>query len=310
GHRHSRAVPASDGQSPAGRAVCHSWRVRSLSRERSFPRLSRVCLGSAGALELSRRAGAEPQQRGPGQQPPRSREEGSLSAEQGNIAVNASSGSSCAAAEPRVTRTVPPHIVRDFGLVEYEPTWRAMQRFTDERGPDTPDEIWFLEHPPVFTLGMNASRDHVLAPGDIPVVQIDRGGQVTYHGPGQLVVYPLVDLRRAGLGVRDIVTALERSVIDYAAELGIVAECRRNAPGVYVEGRKLASVGIRVRRGATYHGIALNVSVDLEPFRRINPCGYAGLEMTRLADLSNVGSVRAAAEALKPHLLRQLYGHS
>ena len=219
----------------------------------------------------------------------------------------------CVAGEPpRVPRRAarPPHVLRDFGLVDYEPTWRAMQRFTDERGPDTADEIWLLEHPPVFTLGMNASRDHVLAPGDIPVVQIDRGGQVTYHGPGQLVVYPLVDLRRAGLGVRDIVTALERSVIDYAAELGIVAECRRNAPGVYVECRKLASVGIRVRRGATYHGIALNVSVDLEPFRRINPCGYAGLEMTRLADLSNVGSVRAAAEALKPHLLRQLYGHS
>ncbi|MGH8297370.1 MAG: lipoyl(octanoyl) transferase LipB, partial [Steroidobacteraceae bacterium] len=171
----------------------------------------------------------------------------------------------------------PPHLVRDLGLVEYEPTWRAMQRFTDERGSDTPDEIWLLEHPPVFTLGMSASRDHVLAPGDIPVVQIDRGGQVTYHGPGQLVVYPMVDLRRAGLGVRDIVTALERSIIDYAAELGIAAECRKGAPGVYVAGRKLASVGIRIRRGASYHGIALNVSVDLEPFHRINPCGYAGL---------------------------------
>jgi len=205
---------------------------------------------------------------------------------------------------------VPPHIVRDFGLVEYEPAWRAMQRFTDERGPDTPDEIWFLEHPPVFTLGMNASRDHVLAPGDIPVVQIDRGGQVTYHGPGQLVVYPLVDLRRAGLGVRDIVTALERSVVDYTAGLGITAECRRSAPGVYVDGRKLASVGIRVRRGASYHGLALNVSADLEPFRRINPCGYAGLEMTQLADLSAVDSVSVAAAGLKPHLLRRLYGNS
>ena len=193
-------------------------------------------------------------------------------------------------------------------MVEYEPTWRAMQRFTDERGAGTQDEIWFLEHPPVFTLGMNAGRDHVLAPGEIPVVRIDRGGQVTYHGPGQLVVYPLVDLRRAGLGVRDIVTALERSVIDYAAELGVSAECRKSAPGVYVDGRKLASVGIRVRRGASYHGVALNVSVDLEPFHRINPCGYTGLEMTRLADLSSVDSVSTAAEALKPHLLRHLYG--
>ena len=205
---------------------------------------------------------------------------------------------------------IPAPVVRDLGLVEYEPTWRAMQRFTDERGPDTPDEIWLLEHPPVFTLGMNASRDHVLAAGDIPVVQIDRGGQVTYHGPGQLVVYALVDLRRAGLGVRDIVTALEHSVIDYAAELGIIAECRRSAPGVYVEGRKLASVGIRVRRGASYHGMALNVSVDLEPFRRINPCGYPGLEMTQLGELSAFGSVSAAAAGLRPHLLRQLYGRS
>lgn len=210
----------------------------------------------------------------------------------------------------RASGAVPRPVIRHLGRVEYEPTWRAMQRFTDERGASTPDEIWFLEHPPVFTLGMNASRDHVLTPGDIPVVQIDRGGQVTYHGPGQLVVYPLVDLRRAGLGVRDIVTALERSTIDYAAELGIKAECRKGAPGVYVGGRKLASVGIRVRRGASYHGVALNVSADLEPFRRINPCGYAGLEMTRLADLSHVDSVDLAAEALKPHLLRHLYGRS
>jgi lipoyl(octanoyl) transferase len=227
---------------------------------------------------------------------------------EGNLAAGATAAG--LAGEARSSRPIPPYIVRDLGLVEYEPTWRAMQRFTDERGPDTADEIWFLEHPPVFTLGMNASRDHVLTPGDIPVVQIDRGGQVTYHGPGQLVVYPLVDLRRAGLGVRDIVTALERSVIDYAAELGITAECRRSAPGVYVDGRKLASVGIRVRRGASYHGVALNVSVDLEPFRRINPCGYAGLEMTRLGDLSDVDSVSAVAAALEPHLLRQLYART
>ena len=231
-----------------------------------------------------------------------------MSPEQGNIAVGVEAP--CAASELRIScpRPVPPHIVRDLGLVEYEPTWRAMQRFTDQRGADTPDEVWLLEHPPVFTLGMNASRDHVLAPGDIPVVQIDRGGQVTYHGPGQLVVYPLVDLRRAGLGVRDIVTALERSVIDYAAELGVIAQCRRGAPGVYVEGRKLASVGIRVRRSASYHGMALNVSADLEPFGRINPCGYPGLEMTQLAELSTVCSVRVAAEGLRPHLLKQLYG--
>ena len=209
-------------------------------------------------------------------------------------------------APQRSTAAVAQPVIRHLGRVEYEPTWRAMQRFTDERSVSTPDEIWFLEHPPVFTLGMNASAVHVLAPGEIPVVQIDRGGQVTYHGPGQLVVYPLVDLRRAGLGVRDLVTALEQSVIELAAAFGVGAECRRSAPGVYVDGRKLASVGIRVRRGASYHGLALNVSLDLEPFRRINPCGYEGLEMTQLSELGGATSVAAAAAALEPHLLRAL----
>ena len=153
-----------------------------------------------------------------------------------------------------------------------------MQQFTAERTAATPDEIWFLEHPPVFTLGVNASRAHLLAPGDIPVVQVDRGGQVTYHGPGQLVVYPLIDLKRAALGVRDFVTALERAVIELAAQSGVRAECRRDAPGVYVAGAKLASVGVRVRRQGSYHGLALNVALDLAPFGRINPCGYAGSE--------------------------------
>jgi lipoyl(octanoyl) transferase len=201
---------------------------------------------------------------------------------------------------------VPAPLIRHLGLMEYEPTWRAMQRFTAERDATTPDEIWFLEHPPVFTLGLNASRAHVLAPGDIPVVQIDRGGQVTYHGPGQLVVYPLLDLQRAGLGIRDFVMALERGVIDLAARFGIAAECRRNAPGVYVAGRKLASVGVRVRRGGSYHGLALNVALDLEPFRRINPCGYQGLEMTRLADLGGPDSVAVCAAALEPLIVRAL----
>jgi lipoyl(octanoyl) transferase len=203
-------------------------------------------------------------------------------------------------------RTRPAPVIKRLGLVDYVPTWQAMQRFTDERTADTPDEIWLLEHPPVFTLGMNAKPEHLLAPGDIPVVQIDRGGQVTYHGPGQLVVYPLVDLRRAGLGVRDLVTALERSVIDYVAQFGVVAECRRSAPGVYVADRKLASVGIRIRRGASYHGMAMNVSLDTEPFTRINPCGYAGLQVTRLADLSNINTVEAAGLGLETHLLRAL----
>ena len=200
----------------------------------------------------------------------------------------------------------PSPVVRHLGLVEYEPTWRAMQRFTDERDAATPDELWFLEHPPVFTLGMNASTAHVLAAGDIPVVQIDRGGQVTYHGPGQLVAYPLVDLRRAGLGIRDLITGLERSVIEMAAAFGVSAESRRSAPGVYVGGKKLASIGIRVRRGASYHGLALNVSLSLEPFTRINPCGYEGLEMTQLSELGGPSTVAAAASALEPHLLRAL----
>jgi len=181
-----------------------------------------------------------------------------------------------------------------------------MQRFTDDRSELTPDELWFLEHPPVYTLGMNANETHVLRPGEVPVIRVDRGGQVTYHGPGQLVVYALVDLRRAGLGVRDMVTALERCVIDLADEFGIVAECRRGAPGIYVEGRKLASVGIRVRRGASYHGLALNVNLSLEPCQRINPCGYEGLQMTQLSALGGPNTVAEAAVRLEPHLLRGL----
>ena len=196
--------------------------------------------------------------------------------------------------------------IKWLGRVPYEPTWRAMQAFTDERGPATPDELWLLEHDPVYTLGMNADPTHVLDAGDIPVVQIDRGGQVTYHGPGQLVVYPLIDVRRAGIGVRGLVTALERAVIDLAAAHGIVAECRANAPGVYVQGAKLASVGLRVRRGGSYHGLALNVAMDLAPFGRINPCGYAGLAMTQLSALGGPASVQAAGESLAPLLLARL----
>jgi lipoyl(octanoyl) transferase len=193
--------------------------------------------------------------------------------------------------------------VKFLGRVDYEPTWREMQRITDTRDANTPDEIWLLEHPPVFTLGLNADPSHVLAAGDIPVVKIDRGGQVTYHGPGQLVVYPLIDIRRAGMGVRDLVTALERAVIAYCASLGIEAECRKNAPGVYVAGRKIASVGLRIRRGASYHGLAFNVNMDLDPFQRINPCGYAGLQMTQLAALGQPdASVESTGRAFVPFL--------
>jgi lipoyl(octanoyl) transferase len=196
--------------------------------------------------------------------------------------------------------------VQWLGRVPYEPTWHAMQRFTDARTVDTRDEIWLLEHDPVFTLGMNAKAEHVLAAGDIPVVRIDRGGQVTYHGPGQLVVYPLIDVRRRNLGVRGFVGALEGAVIDYAAELGIQGTCRAGAPGVYVGERKLASVGIRIRRNGSYHGLALNVAMDLEPFRRINPCGYAGLEMTDLERLGGPTDVVIAAQGLAPLLLARL----
>ncbi|MFU8895295.1 MAG: lipoyl(octanoyl) transferase LipB [Gammaproteobacteria bacterium] len=180
--------------------------------------------------------------------------------------------------------TTPP-VNRHLGRVEYEPTWRKMQAFTEARTAEQADEVWFLEHPPVFTLGLNGRREHLLAPGDIPVVQVDRGGQVTYHGPGQLVVYPLLDLDRAGLGVRELVCALERAVICCVAAYGIKAVGNRDAPGVYVDGAKLASIGLRIRRNCSYHGLALNVAMDLEPFQRINPCGFQGLAVTQLADL-------------------------
>jgi lipoyl(octanoyl) transferase len=197
-------------------------------------------------------------------------------------------------------------LIRWLGRVEYEPTWRAMQSFTEQRDAGTRDEIWFLEHPPVFTLGMNAAPEHLLAPGDIPVVQIDRGGQVTYHGPGQLVVYPLLDVKRARLGVRQLVMALENGIIDLLASWNITAVAKREAPGVYVDGRKIASIGLRIRRGASYHGLAFNVAMDLEPFRRINPCGYRGLEVTDLRSLGVNASVQQVADALTPRLLAAL----
>ena len=192
------------------------------------------------------------------------------------------------------------------GRQDYVPLWREMQDFTDTRDEDTADEIWFVEHPPVFTMGLNASEEHLLAPGDIPVVQIDRGGQVTFHGPGQLMVYPLIDIRRSNIGVRNLVTALEQSVVDLAAEYEVEAIARADAPGVYVSGDKLASVGLRIRRGSSFHGMALNVDIDLEPFQRINPCGYAELQMTDLHRLGIGLQLEAASEQLLPHFLRHL----
>jgi lipoyl(octanoyl) transferase len=193
-------------------------------------------------------------------------------------------------------------ITRWLGEADYLPTLEAMQRFTDTRGPDTEDEIWLLTHPPVFTLGMAGDRSHVLDAGEIPVVPTDRGGQVTYHGPGQLILYPLLDIKRLGISVRALVMALEQSVIDLLAPHGISAQGRRDAPGVYVQNQKLASIGMRIRRGASYHGLAVNVAMDLAPFSRINPCGMAGLEVTQLSSLKVPGDVRTVGEALVPLL--------
>ncbi len=177
-----------------------------------------------------------------------------------------------------------PVVIRHLGCVPYEPAWHAMQNFTQIRDADSPDEIWLLEHPSVFTQGQAGKAEHVLAAGDIPVVQVDRGGQVTYHGPGQLVAYILVDVRRAGQGVRDLVSRIENTLIDVLSQYGVAAEAKPDAPGVYVAGNKIASLGLRIRRGCSFHGLALNVDMDLQPFHRINPCGYAGLKMTQLRD--------------------------
>jgi len=193
-----------------------------------------------------------------------------------------------------------------LGRQDYVPLWHKMQKFTDERDATTPDEIWFCEHPPVFTLGLNASKEHLLNPGEIPLVQVDRGGQVTYHGPGQLMIYPLIDLKRAGLGVRDLVTALEHCVIDLLGEYGFEAIARQDAPGVYVDARKIASVGLRIRRGASYHGMALNIDVDLEPFSRINPCGFSDLEVTDLRALGIEQERQEIQDKVESHLRRRL----
>ncbi|HKK04126.1 MAG TPA: lipoyl(octanoyl) transferase LipB [Gammaproteobacteria bacterium] len=201
---------------------------------------------------------------------------------------------------------MPMPVIRHLGMQEYEPTWRRMQSFTESRDADTPDELWFLQHPPVFTLGLNGSREHLLAPGDIPVVQVDRGGQVTYHGPGQLVVYPLLDLDRSGLGVRGLVCALERAVIRCVAGYGIEARGDRDAPGVYVEGRKLASIGLRIRRNCSYHGLSFNLDMDLEPFTRINPCGFSQLEVTQLSALGAGHEMERVTADLEAALLVEL----
>lgn len=194
-------------------------------------------------------------------------------------------------------------IVRHLGRVEYLPTWRAMQDFTARRDTDTPDELWLLEHPPVYTQGQAGRPEHLIAATDIPVVPIDRGGQITYHGPGQLVAYLLLDLRRRGYGVRELVTRMEQAVIDLLAAQGVTAERQAGAPGVYVAGAKVAALGLRVKHGCTYHGLALNVDLDLRPFAAIHPCGYEGLAVTQCRDLGVQLSMPQAEQALT-HALR------
>ena len=196
-------------------------------------------------------------------------------------------------------------VIRRLGLVEYEPTWRAMQDFTAARGADTADEIWLLQHPPVFTLGMAGKREHLLTDIGIPVVAIDRGGQVTYHGPGQIVIYLLLDLKRCGFGIKELVRRMEQAIIDLLAETGIRAERLAGAPGVYVAGAKIAALGLRVRNGCTYHGLSLNLDMDLSPFQAINPCGYAGMAVTQVSALIRDPS-HELDEALLTSLLRQL----
>lgn len=203
--------------------------------------------------------------------------------------------------------SVRPCLIRDLGRRPYEPVWRAMQRFTDERGAATCDELWLVEHEPVFTLGQAGKREHVLAPGEIPVLAVDRGGQVTYHGPGQIVAYPLLDLRRLGLGVRELVCRIEEAVIAVLAEWNIHGERRDGAPGVYVAGAKVMALGLRVRRGCTFHGLAFNIAMDLEPFQRINPCGYRGLAVTSMLDLGGPSSLEAVKPRLAAELARQLH---
>jgi lipoyl(octanoyl) transferase len=214
-----------------------------------------------------------------------------------------------AVGERRSTTVEPgdfPVIVRQLGRVDYANTLASMSAFTDRRGPETPDEIWLLEHPPVYTLGLNADRKHILAPGDIAVIQVDRGGQVTYHAPGQLVAYVLLDLKRANIGVRKLISALENTMIAAAATFGVTAVSRPDAPGVYVDGAKLGSIGLRVRRSCSYHGLALNVDMDLRPFSQIDPCGFAGLPVTQLKDHAGPVDLNNFMDDFEPILIKNI----
>ena len=196
--------------------------------------------------------------------------------------------------------------IRELGEADYGSTWLAMKHFTDGRDKHTQDEVWLVQHPPVFTQGQAGKAEHLLLPGDIPVVKSDRGGQVTFHGPGQLVAYLMLDVRRLGFGVRELVTRMEQCLIDLLASYGVTAVARPDAPGVYVEGAKIASLGLRIRNGCSFHGLALNVDMDLEPFRRINPCGYAGLAMTQLRDHAGPIEFAEVGARLRSQLVKHL----
>jgi lipoyl(octanoyl) transferase len=197
-------------------------------------------------------------------------------------------------------------IIRDLGVVDYTETWQRMQQFTDNRDESTVDEIWLLEHPPVFTQGQAGKEEHLLFPGDIPVVKVDRGGQVTYHGPGQLVAYVLLDIKRRKIGVRELVTMIEQVIVGALAAHAVNAYARPDAPGVYVNEAKVASLGLRVRKGCTFHGLALNVAMDLSPFSRINPCGYAGMRMVQSSDLGGPNSIEIAKQEISRQFISQL----
>lgn len=197
--------------------------------------------------------------------------------------------------------------IKDLQTMAYADAWQAMKTFTESRTDDTVDELWCLEHSPVFTQGQAGKPEHILQAGDIPVIQTDRGGQVTYHGPGQLIIYLLLDVRRHQLDVKKLVCAIEQSIIDMLNDFAIQAARKEKAPGVYVDGRKICSLGLRIRKGFCYHGLALNVDMDLSPFARINPCGYAGMQVTQTADLNGPKTVKVAKEALLKHLCKQLH---
>ncbi|MEN8130361.1 MAG: lipoyl(octanoyl) transferase LipB [Pseudomonadota bacterium] len=199
-----------------------------------------------------------------------------------------------------------PLVIQQLGLRKYTPVWESMRTFTRQRHADSADEFWLVEHPPVYTLGLNGDPTHVLDAGDIPVIKVDRGGQVTYHGPGQVIIYLLIDLRRLGLGVRGLVTNMEQALIGFLSHYGVHAEADPHAPGVYVAGRKIASLGLRVSRGCSYHGIAFNLNMDLSPFKHINPCGFPGLPVTRLTDLGIKLDWDYAANQLVTYLQQQL----